>query len=188
MAEPFVAEDEPNHPACGIGPSRRYPLGQFDVSERPTKECPFDPADGHRYTAAGVPVCVHPEKVGLPAARYKSEGAPVPQPPDLQLPADADDLVPYLRELLYGAAPAMVESIIDRASAEIPRAFPEIDAVTALRLALGQRAWAKPGRKRRPPSRMPMVWYFAMTAALRLAVSSFPNQQRWFMVGPQAAR
>ncbi|MFH8597545.1 hypothetical protein [Streptomyces rimosus] len=135
MAEPFIDGDA-HHPACGICPSRRYRLGEFDVFERPTKECPFNPVDGHRYTAAGVPVCVHPEKVGLPAARYESEGAPVPQPPDLCLPGDADELVPYLRGLLYGAAPTLVESIIDQASVEIPRVFPEVDVVATLRRAL----------------------------------------------------
>jgi hypothetical protein len=133
MAEPFVNGDV-LHRACGICPSRRLPVGEFDVFERPSKECPFNPADGHRYTADGTPVCVHPDKVGLPAARYKSEGVPLAM--ELQLPADEKDLVPYLREVLYGAAPVLLDSLIEQATAEIPRAFPNLDVLTTLRRAL----------------------------------------------------
>ncbi|MEW1719850.1 hypothetical protein [Streptomyces sp. NPDC093109] len=133
MDEAFVTGDG-HHTACGICPSRRFPLGEFDVFERPSKECPFDPADGHRYTAERVPVCVHPGKVGLPVGRYKSDGVPLTQP--FVLPADVSDLVPYLRVVLYGAAPGMVETLIDRALAEIPQTFPGVDPVAALRRAL----------------------------------------------------
>jgi hypothetical protein len=66
--EPFVDEDS-DHDVCWICPSVRFPAGGFDVVERPTRECPFDPADGFRYTAARVPVCVHPYNMGLPAGR-----------------------------------------------------------------------------------------------------------------------
>ncbi|MFI6607124.1 hypothetical protein [Streptomyces sp. NPDC050507] len=133
MAEPFV-NDDVLHRACGICPSRSRAVGEFDVFERPSRECPFNPADGHRYTADGTPVCVHPDKVGLPAARYKSEGAPLSV--TLELPADESEVIPYLRNLLYGAAPVLLESLIEQASAEITRAFPSLDAVTTLRRAL----------------------------------------------------
>ncbi|MEU3959421.1 hypothetical protein AB0F42_06320 [Streptomyces buecherae] len=133
MAPAFVSGDG-NHAACDICPSRRHPFGEFDVHERPTKECPFDPVDGHRYTADGVPVCVHPEKVGLPAGRYKSEGAALAA--ELTLPADQSELVPYLREVLHGAAPVLLGDLIERASVEIPRAFPDVDVLATLRRAL----------------------------------------------------
>ncbi|MFJ2177019.1 hypothetical protein ACIQVO_28540 [Streptomyces sp. NPDC101062] len=124
-----------HHAACGICPSRRFPLGEFDVFERPSKECPFDPADGHRYTAERVPVCVHPDKVGLPVGRYKSENEALTA--ELDLPPTLPDLVPYLRNVLHGAAPVLLERIIEQASSEIPRVFPEADVVETLRRALG---------------------------------------------------
>ncbi|MDH6115054.1 hypothetical protein P3T36_007343 [Kitasatospora sp. MAP12-15] len=76
-AEPFV-DDDSDHDVCWFCPSLRFPAGGFDVFEQPSRECPFDPADGFRYTAARVPVCVHPYKVGLPPGRYGSDGEPVP--------------------------------------------------------------------------------------------------------------
>lgn len=131
MAEAFVTGD--GHRACGICPSRRFPLGEFDVAERPSRECPFSPDDGHRYTLRGVPVCVHPEKVGLPPAPYKTDGAALLA--DVALPDDVAELDGYLRELVHGAAPGALELLIDQADREIRRAFPEVDATLALRRA-----------------------------------------------------
>lgn len=131
MAEAFVSGD--GHRACGICPSRLFPLGEFDVVERPSRECPFNPEDGHRYTLRGVPVCVHPEKVGLPPAPYKTDGVALLG--DVALPADVADLDEYLRELVHGAAPGALELLIDLADREIRRAFPEVDATLALRRA-----------------------------------------------------
>ncbi|WP_026150088.1 hypothetical protein [Streptomyces prunicolor] len=133
MAEAFVSGDV-LHLACGICPSRRFPVGGFDVVERPSAECPFNPVDGHRYAADGTPVCVHPDKVGLPVGRYKSQGEQVTV--RLALPADEAELIPYLRDLLYGAAPMLLEDLIEQASAEIPRAFPGVDVLATLRRAL----------------------------------------------------
>ncbi|MFE0462914.1 hypothetical protein ACFW1A_27040 [Kitasatospora sp. NPDC058965] len=78
-SEPFV-DEESDHDVCWICPALRFPAGGFDVYERPTRECPYDPADGFRYTADRVPVCVHPYDVGLPPGRYATDGLPVPAP------------------------------------------------------------------------------------------------------------
>ncbi|GAA2250091.1 hypothetical protein GCM10010232_42420 [Streptomyces amakusaensis] len=123
-----------NHRSCGSRPSRRLPLGEFDVFERPSADCPFDPADGHRYTADGVPVCVHPEKVGLPPARYKSDG--IPFTAELELPVSPADLDTYLRQVMHGAAPGILELLIEQAVREIPRVHPEVNVIQALRRAL----------------------------------------------------
>ncbi|MEO3978378.1 hypothetical protein [Streptomyces sp. CAU 1734] len=133
MAEPFVNGDV-HHRACGICPSRFFPVGEFDVFERPTKECPFNPNDGHRYATDGTLVCVHPEKVGLPAGRYKSENVPLKV--ELCLPADESDVVPYLHDLLYGVAPVLLNDLIGQAQVEIRRTFPDLDPITTLRRAL----------------------------------------------------
>ncbi|NGO71096.1 hypothetical protein [Streptomyces boncukensis] len=131
MAEAFVRGEE--HRACGICPSRRLPLGEFDVAERPSREFPFSSEDGHRYTAEGVPVCVHPEKVGVPAARYKSDRVPLMG--ELDLPADEAELEMYLRDMVHGAAPGVLESLIEQASREIAQRFPGVDTTAMLRRA-----------------------------------------------------
>ncbi|GAA2064141.1 hypothetical protein GCM10009801_08550 [Streptomyces albiaxialis] len=131
MAEAFVRGED--HWACGICPSRRLPLGEFDIAERPSREFPFSPEDGHRYTAAGVPVCVHPEKVGVPAGRYKSDGVPLVA--DLELPADVAELETYLRDMVHGAAPGVLESLLEQASREINERFPKVDSTAMLRRA-----------------------------------------------------
>ncbi|MFC9626846.1 XRE family transcriptional regulator [Streptomyces sp. NPDC056930] len=59
MSEPFSQGED--HPACGICPSKRLPREEFVVYDRPSWECPFDPADGFRYTADRTPACVHPD-------------------------------------------------------------------------------------------------------------------------------
>lgn len=130
--EPFVAGDE--HPACGICPGRHQALGEFDVAGRPSREFPFDPADGHRCTADRVPVCVHPEKIGIPLGRYRTDGIPLSC--DLDLPEHVDDLDRYLRDAVHSAAPTALELLITRAMAEIPLRWPGVDATTALRRAL----------------------------------------------------
>lgn len=132
MTEAFVRGGE--HPSCGICPSRRFPLGEFDVFERPSRDCPFNPADGHRYTAAGVPVCVHPEKVGLPPGRYKTDCQPFTV--ELKLPDSAAELDAYLHDVMHSAAPGVLELLIEQAAQEIPQVFPEVDVLQALRRAL----------------------------------------------------
>ncbi|MGW7276518.1 hypothetical protein ACWGH5_39240 [Streptomyces sp. NPDC054864] len=133
MDEAFVSGDV-HHLACGICPSRRLPVGEFDVYERPCTKAPFDPSDGFRYSDNRVPVCVHPEKVRLPVANYKSEGAPLNK--RVELPATEAELVPHLHDLLYGAAPVLLDDLIEQAYAEIPRVFPDVDVLETLRRAL----------------------------------------------------
>ena len=77
MGDAFLTEDDSD--ACWICPALRLPAGQFDVYERPTRDCPFDPSSGFRY-AGDIPVCVHPYKVGLPPGHYASAGTVLPDP------------------------------------------------------------------------------------------------------------
>lgn len=130
-AEAFVRYGEGR--ACGICPSRRLALGEFDVAERPSREFPFSPEDGHRYTAEGVPVCVHPEKVGVPAASYKSDGVPLVG--ELRLPAEVAGLETYLRELVHNAPPGLLDPLVDLAARELSERFPEVDSTAMLRRA-----------------------------------------------------
>lgn len=74
MTTPFATG--PDHPACGICPAARLSREGFVAYDRPSRECPFNAADGHRYTADGNPACVHPDKVRLDPDRT----APPPEP------------------------------------------------------------------------------------------------------------
>ncbi|MEW1679306.1 hypothetical protein AB0O47_39565 [Streptomyces noursei] len=76
MDTPFVTDEE--HPACGVCPARRLPRCRFVVYDRPTRAAPFNAQDGYRYDAGdGVPVCVHPEKLGQGPDRF---APPAPAP------------------------------------------------------------------------------------------------------------
>lgn len=68
---PYLHPDrgDPERPVCGICPATRYPRDQFVIYNRPSWECPFNPASGNRYTHDGVPACVHPDKIGLEPGR-----------------------------------------------------------------------------------------------------------------------
>ncbi|WP_103503601.1 MULTISPECIES: hypothetical protein [unclassified Streptomyces] len=133
MTQPYVTGER--HPACGICPARLLPFGAFDVAERPSRAFPFSPADGHRYTDEGVPVCVHPDKVGVPAAQYRTAGATLATPV-LELPDDVARVDTYLREALHGAAPSVLDELVARVFAELPVKYPGIDVTATMRRAL----------------------------------------------------
>lgn len=76
MDRPFVTDDDESRPVCGICPSKRLPRDRFVIYDRPTREAPFNLADGFRYTADGTPACVHPHKIGEDPDRI----APPPEP------------------------------------------------------------------------------------------------------------
>ena len=64
---------------CVACPIRRFRVGAFDVEHRPKASTRFDPVTGSRtIPESGIPVCVHPERIGLPPGAYASAGAPLP--------------------------------------------------------------------------------------------------------------
>ncbi|WNI26667.1 hypothetical protein [Streptomyces sp. ITFR-16] len=64
-AAPFI-DPESDYPCCWFCPALRLPRTGFLVADRPSRDWPFDAADGFRYTVEDrTPVCVHPGKVGL---------------------------------------------------------------------------------------------------------------------------
>ncbi|MGQ4490273.1 hypothetical protein LRE75_21905 [Streptomyces sp. 372A] len=64
---PFI-DPESDYPCCWFCPALRLPRTGFLVADRPSRDWPFDAADGFRYTVdTRAPVCVHPGRVGLPA-------------------------------------------------------------------------------------------------------------------------
>ncbi|GGW47326.1 hypothetical protein [Streptomyces galilaeus] len=122
-------------PVCSMCPSLRHRGGEFDVVARPSRDCPFDPGTGYRFTAAGVPVCVHPERVGLPAAPYASDGLPLPweTPP----PAEAGEVPTWVRAVLDAAPPDACDEVIEQATQILLAADPTTDVTAVLRAALG---------------------------------------------------
>ncbi|MCG0062216.1 hypothetical protein L0F81_02755 [Streptomyces tricolor] len=131
-SEPFARD---GRPVCGVCPSLRLPGGRFDVADRPSRDCPFDPATGHRVTAAGIPVCVHPERVGLPAAPYATDSLPLPweTPP----PVEADEVPAWVRAALDAAPPEVCDDVIRQATELLLASDPATDITAVLRAALG---------------------------------------------------
>ncbi|MFD1657021.1 hypothetical protein ACFSL4_01905 [Streptomyces caeni] len=101
---------------------------------RPSRDCPFDPATGHRFTAAGVPVCVHPERVGLPAAPYASEGLPLPW--EIPPPAEAGEVPAWVRAVLDTAPPEACAGVLQQATQILLASDPTTDVTAVLRAAL----------------------------------------------------
>ncbi|MFE4800295.1 tyrosine-type recombinase/integrase [Streptomyces sp. NPDC056708] len=87
------------------------------VYDRPSWECPFDPADGFRYTADRTPACVHPHKVGLEPDR-------IAPPPKTETAIDEPEVTPRRRRGWRPSFPAQrrldeISSTI-RQQAEMP--------------------------------------------------------------------
>ncbi|MGW9067830.1 hypothetical protein ACWGQT_00060 [Streptomyces yangpuensis] len=135
MSEPQVSyASETSHAVCDVCPSLRLPGGAFDVLARPSRDAPFDPKTGWRFTAQKVPVCVHPDRVGLPAAAYATDALPLPwqTPP----PQDPEEINAWLRAALTSAPPHAVPEVLDRASALLREHHPGVDVTAALRAVL----------------------------------------------------
>lgn len=118
---------------CAACPSLKWAAGAFDVLERPSKEAKFSGEDGCRRTAAGVPVCVHPHKVGLPPGAWASEGLPLPW--ILPMPDDPEGITSWLVSALASAPADEADGLVDRACTAL-MAHPGVDVTEALRAAL----------------------------------------------------
>jgi hypothetical protein len=65
---------------CLACPIRQFRVGMFDVADRPKSSTRFDRGTGCRtIPESGIPVCVHPDRVGLPPGAYASAGKPLPK-------------------------------------------------------------------------------------------------------------
>jgi hypothetical protein len=64
---------------CQACPIRRFRVGAFDVADRPKSSTRFDRETGCRtIPESGIPVCVHPDRIGLPPGAYASAGTTLP--------------------------------------------------------------------------------------------------------------
>lgn len=132
---------------CLVCPAQRLGLGEFDVVDGPGPGFRFDPAAGHRVAVeTGIPVCVHPFRVGLAPGAYASADVPVrsiqdgvlfaPSEGQLALPADADDLEAWLIAILRTAEPDQMASALDQAETIAAERFTGGEIVDALRRVL----------------------------------------------------
>jgi hypothetical protein len=131
---------------CAVCPALRLGLGEFDVTDRPGPGSRYDRDLDHRVdVATGVPVCVHPYRVGLPPGAYCSAGEPVPailsEPPApiraaLDLPDDVINLEGWIIAVVRAAGPARIRQALDAAETLAGRRFAAADVVTAMRRVL----------------------------------------------------
>jgi hypothetical protein len=121
-------------PAC---PAQALAPGEFDVSDRPGPATRYDPTAGYRInTTTGLPECVHPSRVGLPACLYASNGEPPPIPAHLQLPDELADLAAWFSIAIRTAPPESRATALADAETTARRRFPASDVLTAMRRAL----------------------------------------------------
>lgn len=131
---------------CVVCPAQRLRPGEFDVSDRPGPASRYDKELDYRVDVrTGVPVCVHPYRVGLPSGAYCSAGVPVPpvaaEPPAptrhaLDLPDDVTNLEGWIIAVLRAAGPARIYQALDAAETLAGQRFAEADVVTAMRRVL----------------------------------------------------
>ncbi|GLY03781.1 hypothetical protein [Actinoplanes sp. NBRC 101535] len=144
-----VSEPKPSwaDDTCGVCPAQSLGPGAFDVVARPGHQMPYRPDLGYRADHRGVPVCVHPYRVGLPAGAYASAGAPmpaettpVPEPTAeaLELPDRLEDLEGWLVAKLRTAEPDQIFGAVARAEREALERFPSREVVTAMRKVLSR--------------------------------------------------
>jgi hypothetical protein len=131
---------------CVVCPAQLLGPGAFDVVDRPGQAYRYDPASGYRTNVdTGVPVCVHPFRVGLPPGGYASSAQPLPAPgrpapapaaEQLQLPEDVSDLEGWLVAVLRLADPGRMHSTLAAAERTASERFPARDVVAAMRRVL----------------------------------------------------
>ena len=141
-----MTAEELRDATCVVCPAQLLALGQFDVSDRPGPSSRYDPERGYRIDAAtGVPVCVHPYRIGLPEGAYCSAGVPVPEIPEeppaptrhaLDLPDDVTNLEAWIIAVIRAAGPDRIHQALAAAESEAGERFDERDMVTALRRVL----------------------------------------------------
>ncbi|WP_433363634.1 hypothetical protein ACQPZX_32495 [Actinoplanes sp. CA-142083] len=119
---------------CQACPAQTLPVGEFDVLDRPGPASRYDPAAGYRTNqTTGLPECVHPARVQLPACLYASNHEPPPGPAGKrpEPPDDAAGLEAWFGAVIR-AAPAELADAELAASTRFPRA----EVLAAMRRAL----------------------------------------------------
>jgi hypothetical protein len=132
---------------CAVCPAQLLGPGAFDVLARPGPGSAYRAELGWRADPAGVPVCVHPYRVGMPVGAYKSAGVPVPDlnspapaptPEALELPEWLEDLEGWLVAVLRSVPPERMFGAVARAEREAAEQFSPRDVVKAMRRVMSR--------------------------------------------------
>ncbi|MEU4155452.1 hypothetical protein [Actinoplanes sp. NPDC026670] len=132
---------------CAVCPAQVLGPGTFDVLARPGPRYPYRPELGWRADPDGVPVCVHPYRVGMPVGEYKSAGVPVPDldspapaptPEALELPERLEDLEGWLVAILRSVPAERMFGAVARAEREAATRFTSRDVVKAMRKVMSR--------------------------------------------------
>ncbi|MEV0650020.1 hypothetical protein AB0I28_32655 [Phytomonospora sp. NPDC050363] len=132
---------------CSVCPALKLRAGAFDVSDRPGADSQYDRGRDYRVNVhTGAPTCVHPYRVGLPAAAYASAGVPLPaaQRVDVPVPAAAldlpeafDDLEAWFVARLSVAPDGAMGPALREAESTAQTRFTSRDVAETLRRVLG---------------------------------------------------
>lgn len=128
---------------CVVCPAQVLGLGCFDVVDGPGARYRRDAGLGYRTDAvSGVPVCVHPFRVGLAPGRYASgserpqEAGAIPSAAMVELPEDVDDLEAWFVAVVRTADADGLADALSAAEAKALERFGGEQVVAALRRVL----------------------------------------------------
>ncbi len=141
-----MTPDELRDATCTACPAQVLNLGEFDVHDGPDARYRYSPTLGMRVDVdTHVPVCVHPFRVGLPAGCYASRREPLPpvtaqlplpEPVQLELPEQVDDLEAWLIATLRVTPAERMASALRDAEATAAARFDAKAVVTVMRRVL----------------------------------------------------
>lgn len=125
-----------------VCPALVHDPGRFDIADGPGPASRYDTSRGYRRDAAsGVPVCVHPHKIGHPPGRYASAGQRWPAEADPgpdpgPMPEQAGELAGWMAALVRRAGADQVDVVLAEAERAAAVRFPPEVVLGALRAAL----------------------------------------------------
>ncbi len=126
---------------CAVCPGQVHDPGRFDIADGPGPASRYDVTAGYRRDlSSGVPVCIHPDKIGFPAGRYASAGQrwpaeAEPEPHPGPMPHDPDALAGWMTAMVRHAGAGRVDAVLAEAERAAARRFPADLVVDALRAA-----------------------------------------------------
>ncbi|MCM3886134.1 hypothetical protein ND747_21155 [Frankia sp. R82] len=137
MGRPWDEDD-----LCAVCPAQVHDPGRFDIVDGPTAGGRYDASTGYRRDlVSGVPVCIHPGKIGFRPGRYASAGERWPDLVELgpdpgPMPQDPASLARWMTARVRHAGADEAETVLADAEREAARSFPADIVVAALRAAL----------------------------------------------------